>query len=327
MLNKVAHYAGFQSYSDLPYPTLKAGKKQLESNTVYQETVRKTDELNLYQNTNRWQTLYDQNLSKTVQPENYQNPLRVSKYQVEKTVFSTAGKNSTMKDSQLKYRNNEGEQREAFAADSKGMQLYHQTVRPLKKDDSNDDSHRYRMSSCDARPGSSDPNLDEYDYVQTGTEHWKTTYNAGIKDPYAGTKATRPEWSLHKAPYTVSGGPRTSDYKTQFGERGTNPADKISTMVQMPPVPKSQEALCLGTTKSTFHIPGYTGHMPKSLIRPESWNQALGVESRTTYMKQNITENYQVRVPGYAGHRPANAINDRGNIRSQCFSTAGERFC
>lgn len=327
MLNKVAHYAGFQSYSDLPYPTLKAGKKQLESNTVYQETVRKADELNLYQNTNRWQTLYDQNLSKTVQPENYQNPLRVSKYQVEKTVLSTAGKISTMKESQLKYANNEGAQREAFAADSKGMQLYHQTVRPLKKDNDLDNSSHYRMSSCDARPGSRDPNLEDYDYVQTGTEHWKTTYNSGIKDPYAGTKATRPEWSLHKAPYTVDGGPRASDYKTQYGERGTNPADKMSTWVKMPPVPKSQETLCLGTTKSTFHIPGYTGHMPKSLIRPETWNQALGVDSRTTSLKQNITENYQVRVPGYAGHRPANAVNDRGALRQECFSTVGERFC
>ena len=37
MIPKVTHYAGFQSYSSLPYPTLKPGKKTLDSNEVYQD--------------------------------------------------------------------------------------------------------------------------------------------------------------------------------------------------------------------------------------------------------------------------------------------------
>lgn len=329
MLPRVAHYAGFQSYGDLPYASLKPGRKQLESNTVYQETVRKDDELKLYQNTNRWTTLYDQNLSKTVQPEHYSNTLRVTKQQVEKPLLASAGKLSTMRDSQLMQKTTEGAQTKGdVSLNEKGLKLYYQTVTSLKKDQDNlaESLHQRNASaSCDSHSKSQDEKQDN-EFVQTGTEHWKTTYVAAIKDPYAITKATRPEWTLHKEPYTVEGGPRASDYKKQFGDRGTNPLDKLTRTMQMPPVPKSEEALKLGTTQATYHIPGYTGHMPKSLVAPETWDQALGVHTRATYLKQNITENYQTRVPGYSGHRAANAVNDRGTLRQHCFSTAGERF-
>jgi len=326
MLPKVAHYAGFQSYSDLPYPSLKPGRKQLESNTMYQETVRKDDELKFYQNTNRWVTLYDQNLSKTVQPEHYGNPLRVTKHQVEKPLLATAGKFSTLKESKVLQQRTAGEtlNKEAFQRDSKGMQLYYQTVGSLKKERQDDLTESQRQKELNQTSKEDKP--EDYEFLQTGTEHWKTTYTAGIKDPYAYSKASRPEWSLPKEPYSVRGGPRTTDYKGQFGDRGTNPVEKLSRTMHMPPVPKSEEALALGTAKSTFQIPGYTGHIPKSLVTPDTWDQALGVNTRTTYLKQNIVENYQTRIPGYSGHRPRNAINDRGTLRQSCFSTAGERF-
>jgi len=95
----------------------------------------------------------------------------------------------------------------------------------------------------------------------------------------------------------------------------------------MPPKPISDEHEKLGSTQATNHVPGYTGHMPKSIINPEKWDQSLGVNTRQTILKQNILENYQTRVPGYSGHRPKNAVNDRGNLREYCFSTAGETFC
>lgn len=326
MLPKVAHYAGFQSYGDLPYSSLKPGQIKLESDTVYQQTVRPDDELKLYSNTNRWTTLYDQNLSKTVQPVHYQNPLRVTKQQVERPLLATAGKLSTMRDSQLglgKTVSDKGFQ-ESFHSDNKGMKLYNQTVSSLKRDQG--DLNHQRAVSCEVTLKPEVGPLDDFEYVQNGTEHWKTTYMAGIKDPYSLSKASRPEWTLHKEAYTVEGGPRTTDYKGQFGDRGTNPLEKLSRTMHMPPVPKSEETLKMGTTQSTFHVPGYTGHIPKNLAVADTWDQALGVRTRTTYVKQNITENYQTRVPGYSGHRPMNAVNDRGNLRQSCFSTVGERF-
>ena len=38
MLPKIVHYDGFQSYGDLAYPSLKPGKKTLESNTIFEES-------------------------------------------------------------------------------------------------------------------------------------------------------------------------------------------------------------------------------------------------------------------------------------------------
>jgi len=322
MLNKVAHYSGFQSYSDLPYPSLKAGKKQLESNTVYQDTVRKDDELKFYNNTNRWATLYNQNLSKNVQPENYKDlPPKVTMQQFEKSLLAEAGKHLTLTEAQRSQGRLTGlaKTKESFQPCDKGMKLYNNTVRSLKVEQGD------LAASAVCTPSSQKEN-DGNEYVQTGTEHWKSTYVAGIKDPYSISKASRPQWTLHKEAYSVQGGPRSSDYKGQFGDRGTNPISKLSRTVMMPPVPKSEEPLKMGTTQSTFHIPGYTGHMPRSLAVADTWDQALGVNTRVTYLKQNITENYQTRIPGYAGHCPKNSVNDRGVLRQSCFSTAGERF-
>jgi len=332
MLPKVAHYAGFQSYGDLPYPTLKAGKKVLESNTVYQETVRTQDELKLYNNTNRWNTLYDNNYTKSVQPENYQNlPDRITPHQFEKSLLADAGRHLTLTDAQRtqgRFRSTPRAQ-EGFVPHDKGVALYNQTVKSIKVADQEDLTQTQaqpQSKSGDNFYSSAKEEQGDQAYLATGTEHWKTTYVAGIKDPYSYSKSVRPEWTLHKEPYSVQGGPRTSEFKGQFGERGTNPLHKLSRMQHMPPVPKSEETLKLGTTQCTYHVPGYTGHMPKSLISAGTWDQALGVNTRTTSLKQNITENYQTRVPGYAGHCPRNAVNDRGELRQFCFSTTGERF-
>jgi hypothetical protein len=306
----------------VPYASLKPGKAQLESNTVFQETVRKDNTLNFYENNNRWSTLYNQSLSKTVQPEHYQNPIRVTKDQVEKPLLATTtGKFSTLRSTAGKIINHE-----TPVLHHKGLQLLNKTLSTLKKEHTDvDHSHHQKTASCDLcqRAQANNPH-DEY--VQSGTEHWKTTYVAGIKDPYAYAKATRPEWTLNKEPHQVESGPLASEYKTQFGDRGTNPINKLNRTVQMPPVPKSDDGLKLGTTQTTFHIPGYTGHMPKSVIAPEKLDQAMGVYTRNTFIKQNITENYQTRIPGYSGHRTANCVNDRGTLRQYCFSTEGERF-
>jgi hypothetical protein len=212
----------------------------------------------------------------------------------------------------------------------KGINLLNSTLTTLKKENHEEfmqsqSQQHFRASS--STQGERQVNSGDYDYCANGTEHWKSTYMSGIKDPYAYAKATRPEWSLHKAPYSVKSGPLASDYKVQFGERGDKPIEKLSRTLPMPPVPVSDEHLKLGSTQATHHVPGYTGHMPKTIVHPDRWDQSLGANSRTTILKQNILENYQTRIPGYSGHRPRNAVNDRGTLREYCFSTAGETFC
>lgn len=52
-------------------------------------------------------------------------------------------------------------------------------------------------------PRSVSLNTKEKILLQTGTEHWTTTYDSSIVDPYSYAKASAPLWSLHKPPYTV----------------------------------------------------------------------------------------------------------------------------
>lgn len=84
--------------------------------------------------------------------------------------------------------------------------------------------------------------------------------------------------------------------------------------------------MTVGTTKVTKHIPGYNGFIPSTDLNEKAVGQSKGNDCRATIIKQNIVENYNVRIPGYAGNKPMSVINDRGNLRGSCFSTAGESF-
>jgi hypothetical protein len=84
--------------------------------------------------------------------------------------------------------------------------------------------------------------------------------------------------------------------------------------------------LSVGTTKVTTHIPGYNGFIPKTDFNPLAVAQASTLDARETIVKQNMIENYSVKLPGYAGHKPMNGNNERGLIRPNCLNTAGETF-
>lgn len=66
--------------------------------------------------------------------------------------------------------------------------------------------------------------------------------------------------------------------------------------------------------------------MPKTDLNPTAVIQGLGEGARQTIIKQNIVENYSVKIPGYQGHKPMSVVNDRGTIRPNCLSTVGEQF-
>ena len=84
--------------------------------------------------------------------------------------------------------------------------------------------------------------------------------------------------------------------------------------------------MTVGTTKTTTHIPGYNGFIPKTDFNPQAVQQSSTLVNRNTIVKQNMIENYQVKIPGFAGHKPANAINEKGTIRPNCLNINGEAF-
>ena len=82
----------------------------------------------------------------------------------------------------------------------------------------------------------------------------------------------------------------------------------------------------IGTTKTTNHIPGYNGYLPKTDLNPNAVAHGAGELTRDTIIKQNIVENYSIKIPGYSGHAPMSVLNDRGILRPSCLTTAGEAF-
>jgi len=50
--------------------------------------------------------------------------------------------------------------------------------------------------------------------------------------------------------------------------------------------------LTMGTTKTTSHIPGYNGFIPRTDLNPTAVAHGAGEQDRHTIIKQNIVENY-----------------------------------
>lgn len=333
MLPKIAHYSGFQSYGDLPYPALKAGKKTNDANDVWEPMAnRNRDELKVYDNVQRFQTVYQKQVERVVTPEDYRNPTKIPKGLMgfgNETTTSINNNDRKQKHELAvpEFVTTQTKFTQPFDSSSKGLEMLNSTIqnlksgRPLEADYLNKTNEQSFRSSL----RSQDPTKQEL--TKTGVEHWQSTYSAGNEYPYTTSKAARPTWTLHKAPYTVDKYPRASEYINQFGNKATNPIDRYDRELSMPPVPKNQDELRKGSTQTTFHIPGYTGHIPKN---PKTDDEiiygGIGAQTRSTWMKQNITENYHTRVPGYAGHRPRCALNDRGALREKCFSTIGEKY-
>ena len=58
----------------------------------------------------------------------------------------------------------------------------------------------------------------------------------------------------------------------------------------------------MGTTKVTSHIPGYNGFIPQIDINDNAVDQSKGEKTRNTIIKQNIVENYNVKMPGFKSY-------------------------
>lgn len=157
--------------------------------------------------------------------------------------------------------------------------------------------------------------------------HWNTTYKAEVQTALEkeANKSRPPMWSLPREAYTSSRSYFKSEYNNSFGPMGSNPRDKLPYDATK----QSHEcnALTMGTTQVTTHIPGYNGFIPKSDFNEKALSQSkLEGKNRNTIVKQNIVENYSVKLPGYQGHKPMSTVNDRGVPRPNCLNCEGESF-
>ncbi len=138
------------------------------------------------------------------------------------------------------------------------------------------------------------------------------------------TVSERPLWSYNRQAYSSKRGYFQTEFQKSMGTYGHNPRNKLAADSEAQP--NENHELTVGTTKTTTHIPGYNGFIPKTDFNGLAVQQATTLGARNTIVKQNMIENYQVKIPGYNGHKPMNAINERGAIRPNCLMTEGERF-
>ena len=158
------------------------------------------------------------------------------------------------------------------------------------------------------------------------TAHWTSNYKAVNDDQMSKplTKSERPLWSYPRQAYSSKRSYFHTEYQMSLGTYGHNPRNKLPA--DSTKTLNENHELTAGTTKTTTHIPGYNGFIPKTDFNPQAVEQAGTLGARETIIKQNIIENYQVKLPGYQGHKPMNGCNEKGSIRPNCLATTGEKF-
>lgn len=156
--------------------------------------------------------------------------------------------------------------------------------------------------------------------------HWKAISKAVNEKTTEGEriKSVRPMWSINRQAYSSSRGMYTTEFMDSMGKHGHNPRNILNADSEK--AENKLNELSVGTTKVTRHVPGYNGFIPQTDYNPKCLEQANLNKDRDTIIKQNIVENYSVKVPGYSGHKPMSVFNDRGSVRPSCLSTAGEAF-
>ena len=76
MINNVAGYAGFKSYGDKPYSSLKPGQQRLDRDYYKDVTTDKPDGEKVLSNFGRFSSIYNQNTKKNVQLGDFKVPAK-----------------------------------------------------------------------------------------------------------------------------------------------------------------------------------------------------------------------------------------------------------
>jgi len=154
------------------------------------------------------------------------------------------------------------------------------------------------------------------------------TILSAIKNDTRKNVAGAPEWltaSKKMPPKVLTNSGMKSAMQIDMGMAGDNPADRPYTN-KTGMFSTSQDMLA-GTTRDTYHIPGYAGHIPASKRNPIVMLQGEMKEPRP--IKNNLRLIYSHDLPGYTGHQPKAARNDIGRNKGGLDprTTSGSAAC
>jgi len=124
--------------------------------------------------------------------------------------------------------------------------------------------------------------------------------------------------ALHPAKMSTS-------YRDAFGAFGVDPRSNIPDHPSEIKFRGSTLENFQGTTKASYHLPGYSGFVPETGKNPRAQQQGLCVEPRegTKNFRLSTLFQYPHQLPGYGGYRPQTNINDVGPVRDESLTTMG----
>ena len=143
----------------------------------------------------------------------------------------------------------------------------------------------------------------------TGRTLSRQSYCSGSFDVMRTTASVLPPaWLCKKNTKPIVSRQTKSTYQMDLGMAGESPACR--PYVAKTGMASTTMDLNEGTAKATYHIPGYSGHIPYSTYNHTVRDQAEGRTARPR--ASNLRLYHQHNLPGYTGHNPSNAKNDKG---------------
>jgi len=120
----------------------------------------------------------------------------------------------------------------------------------------------------------------------------------------------------------------STSYYDAFGKFGVDPHSKTPNNPSEMKFLSSTSNNMQGTTKASYHLPGYSGFIPESGRNVLATQQALCVKPRegTKNFEMQILFQYPHQVSGYCGYRPKTAVNDVGPVRNESLTTTGRQM-
>jgi len=114
-------------------------------------------------------------------------------------------------------------------------------------------------------------------------------------------------------------------YRNTFGPFGIDPRSKLPADPTQINFTAATSEYFQGTTKATYHPPGYSGFIPATGRNTHATQQGVCQADRmgTKNFELQTLFQYPQAVPGYAGYRPQTAINDVGPVRNEALTTSG----
>ena len=117
----------------------------------------------------------------------------------------------------------------------------------------------------------------------------------------------------------------TTSYRDTFGKFGVDPRTKLPADPTQINFKASTAENYQGTTKASYHPPGYSGFIPETGRNPHATAHGVCPNARqgTKVFELQTLFQYPHHLPGYAGYRPQTAINDVGQNRDESLTTSG----